>query len=145
MSKHGEDVFNYGDDNKVAFPIPNTAITTSVINTALPPCTSLHDMLSNHGFEIHKSDDTLFIAKAHVYTRDSTGTVVKVTSSDNIPLNELVLVVTQHASTGAVLYRELRFKIDVINFFTGTSDPHLDFSSAHYDEDENTTTHYTCL
>ena len=79
----------------------------------------------------------------YIFTRDATGTVVGVVSSLNVPRNEIVYVETRHAITGIVFHRELRFKKDVEKYFTSSWVPHPDFPSAHRDEDENTTTHYT--
>jgi hypothetical protein len=143
MSKLGDDLLSYEEDKKEISPYPNLAITSGISN--VPPRTSVHDMLSEHGFEIHTSGDTFFISMEHVYSRDSTGTVVRVSNSNNIPMNQLFLVLTRQSSTGVVLHRELRLKKDVYKFFTSTWDPHPDFPSTHQDEDENTTTHYTSL
>lgn len=144
MSNLGDGILSYEDDGKEISPHPNLASTSGIRN--VPPRTSVHDMLSEHGFEVqHMSGDTFFIPKEYVYSRDSTGTVVRVSNSNNIPINQLFLVLTRQSSTGIVLHRELRLKKDVHKFFTSNWDPHPDFPITIRDEDENTTTHYISL
>ena len=124
---------------------PNVAVMKC--NSVVTPCINcFHDMSPQHGFEAHKYRDVSIIPMEQpVFTRDCTGTVVGVSSSLNIPRNQLVLVETRHARTGTIFHWELRFKNDVSKFFTSTWEPHPDFASAHRDDDENTTTHYTYL
>jgi len=143
MSKFGNGHLNYEQDNNVFVPSQNVAVMKG--NSAVPPGIAVQDMSSQHGSKVRKYRDPSFIPMEHVYTRDCTGTVVRVSSALNIPMSQLVVVETRHASTGAIFHCELRFKNDVSKFFTSTWDPNPDFPSAHRDDDENTTTQYTFL
>ena len=80
----------------------------------------------------------------YVYTRDSpgAGTIIGVSLVSLVHRENLVYVETRHAIFGIVLHSEVQFKKDVQKFFTSSWHPHPDFPHAHYDIDENTTTHY---
>jgi hypothetical protein len=85
------------------------------------------------------------IATDYIYTRDSTGTVVGISTTFNVPRHQLVYVETRHAISGVVFHSELRFKKDVEKYFTHTWEPHPDYPHVHFDRDENTTTHFLVL
>jgi hypothetical protein len=136
--KHGAVIYN-GNSFPTKLPLSDAKMTVmcdvSVVDM------QQHDIDNARHNRAYLDD----ISADHIYTRDTTGTVVGVSTTFNVHRKQLVYVETRHAISGLLLHSELRFKKDVEMFFTCHWQPNPDFPHAHFDRDENTTTHYRLL